>query len=85
MQYIENISQLKERAENIRLRMNGLAVLAGVPASTAHAKTDGRERDVRASTLHKLVTALTAEEIRLRDYLLALHPVQPATQMETAS
>lgn len=77
MQYIEDIVQLKERAENIRLRMNNLAALAGVPPSTAHARhSDGTARDVRSSTLKKLTDAQIAEEIRLRDYLLALHPVE---------
>lgn len=77
MQYIETISQLKERAENIHLRMNRLAELAGVPPSTAHArKSDGHERDVRSSTLRKLTDALIAEEIRLRDHLLSLHPIK---------
>jgi len=81
MQYIENISQLKERAENIRLRMNNLAALAGVPPSTAHARnTDGSDRDVRSSTLKKLVDAQVAEELRLRDYLLSLHPIKQEGQ-----
>lgn len=77
MQHIATISQLKERAENIRLRMNGVAELAGVPPSTAHArKTDGTPRDVRSSTLQKLADAIIAEELRMRDYLLTLHPVK---------
>lgn len=76
MQHIGTISQLKERAENIRLRMNNLAALAGVPPSTAHARhSDGTPRDVRSSTLQKLSDAVIAEELRLRDYLLTLHPV----------
>lgn len=76
MQYPENISQIKERAVNIRLRMNNLAALAGLPPSTAHARTaDGRDRDMRASTYRKLVDAIVAEELRLRDYLLSLHPL----------
>lgn len=82
MQYIGTISQLKARAEAIHLRMNPLAALAGVQPSVAHArKRDGSERDVRASTMHKLSDALIAEELRLRDYLNALHPV-PATEPE---
>ncbi|WP_439392376.1 hypothetical protein ACRQ5Q_22535 [Bradyrhizobium sp. PMVTL-01] len=77
MQYPDSISQIKERAANIRLRMNHLADLAGVPPSTAHAKTpDGRERDVRSSTLRKLAEAQVQEELRLRDYLLTLHPIR---------
>jgi hypothetical protein len=84
MQYPGNISQIKERAANIRLRMNHLADLAGVPPSTAHAKTGGRERDVRASTLRKLAEAQVNEELRLRDYLLSLHPL-PRTDEERAA
>ena len=85
MQYIGTLSQLKQRAEAIHLRMNPLADLAGVPPSTAHArKKDGSDRDLRASTMCKLSEALIAEELRLRDYLLALHPV-PATEPEKVS
>lgn len=85
MQHIGTISQIKERAENIRLPMNSLATLAGVAASTAHArKVSGEPRDLRSSTLRKLAEAQVAEELRLRDYLLGLHPVA-ATEMEKAS
>jgi hypothetical protein len=81
MQYPNTIGEIKERAANIRLPINGLAELAGVTPSTAHAKTpDGRERDVRSSTLRKLAEALVAEELRLRNDLLSLHPVQAGTQ-----
>lgn len=85
MQHIPTISQLKERAENIRLRMNNLAALAGVPPSTAHARnTDGSARDVRSSTLKKLVDAQIAEELRLRDYLLSLHPISTTGEGKAA-
>ena len=77
MQYPDTISQIKERAANIRLPITGRAVLAGVTPSTAHAKApDGRERDIRSSTLRKLAEAQVAEELRLRDYLLTLHPIK---------
>lgn len=75
MQHFETISQIKERAENIRLPMNTLAALAGVAASTAHAHKGGVPRDPRESSLRKMSDALIADELRLRDYLLALHPV----------
>lgn len=85
MQYIGTISQLKERAAGIHLRMNQLAVLAGVPASTAHARNkDGSERDTRSSSLRKLVDAQVAEELRLRDYLNALHPVATSDEGKAA-
>ena len=65
--------------------MNQLAVLAGVPASTAHARNkDGSERDTRSSSLRKLVDAQVTEEIRLRDYLLGLHPIT-ANESQEAS
>lgn len=84
MQHPSSIIQIKERAANIRLKMNTLAELAGVPPSTAHARTaDGRDRDIRASTLQKLADALVAEEFRVRDYLLGLHPVK--TEEERAA
>jgi len=85
MQYIGTLSQLKERAGNIHLRMNPLAELAGVPPSTAHArKRDGSDRDMRASTMRKLADALIAEELRLRDYLNALHPVSTTDEGKAA-
>lgn len=85
MQHISSISQIKERAANIRLKMNTLAELAGVPPSTAHARNaDGRERDIRASTLQKLADALVAEELRIRDYLLSLHPVETKREGQAA-
>ncbi|WP_107344454.1 hypothetical protein [Rhodopseudomonas palustris] len=78
---ITDILQIKERAAAVRLTMNDVARLAGLPASTAHAKArDGRIRDVRSSTLAKLSSAVIAEELRQRDYLVGLHglPAEPA-------
>ncbi|MES2671583.1 MAG: hypothetical protein V4673_14360 [Pseudomonadota bacterium] len=85
MQYLDTISQIKERAENIRLPMSKLASLAGVAPSTALARTtDGGERDIRSSSMRKLSEAQIAEELRLRDYLLTLHPIQTQSAGEAA-
>lgn len=76
MQHIADITQIKRRAAAIGLKMNDVAARAGVPPSTAHAKTrDGRDRDVRSSTLAKLSEAVIGRELELRDYLIGLHGV----------
>lgn len=89
MQHFSTISEIKSRAAGIGLAMTRLAGMAGVAASTAVGRVDALERDVRASTLRKLGDALVAEEIRLRDYLLGLHPigsvVTPAEIKEASS
>jgi predicted transcriptional regulator len=79
MQHFSTISEIKTRAAGIGLAMTRLAGMAGVAASTAVGRVDA-ERDVRASTLRKLGDAVVAEEIRLRDYLLALHPITEAQE-----
>lgn len=64
---------LKARAQAIRLSFEKLAALTGVAATTVTRIAE--KGDGKLSTLQKLDAALTAEELRLRDHLLRLHPV----------
>ena len=85
MQHFSTIGEIKSRAEGLGLTMTRLGQLAGMAPSTAVGRVGGRERDSRVSTLRKLSEALFSEELRMRDYLLALHPLAgPAVASHSA-
>jgi hypothetical protein len=67
---------IKERAGAINLTLKRLAQAHGLDFTTAYRIARGG--DVLVSTHAKLVDALIAEEIRLRDYLLSIHPIGDA-------
>lgn len=63
------ISEIKIRAEALRLTLSELAVKAGVAPSTALRLANGSGQGGWVSTNQKLVAALEAEEQRVRDHL----------------
>jgi predicted transcriptional regulator len=67
-------ADLARRVKAIRLATRELGQLACVDNMTVRRVADGTS-DPRVSTLEKIEAALVAEELRLRDYLVALHGV----------
>lgn len=65
-------AEIDARARAVHLKRSDLAELSGLPPDTVGRTLNGRT-DPRLSTTNKLAQALTAEELRLRDHLLALH------------
>lgn len=63
------ISEIKVRAEALRLTLSELAVKAGVAPSTVLRLAAGGGQGGWLSTNEKLVSALEAEEQRVRDHL----------------
>jgi predicted transcriptional regulator len=74
---------IRDRAAAIRLSNKALAVATGLVENTIGRTLCGRTSP-NLTTCDLLGTAVLAEEIRLRDYLLALHPVVPAEIKEPA-
>jgi len=73
MQQFTSISEIKARADVIRLNLMRVARKVGVAPSTVHRGfVEGRR--TYGITIGKLAAELVAEEIRLRDYLNELHP-----------
>lgn len=66
-------AEIKARCGAIRLQGKDLALRAGCSITTVYNlfRGDGSRTD----TVKLLTGALVAEELRLRDHLLALHPV----------
>lgn len=73
---------IAERARAIRFSDKALGEAAGLAENTVYRTLAGITRPM-LDTADALRNALTAEEIRLRDYLLALHPV-PAREGQLA-
>jgi hypothetical protein len=77
MQPILQIEEIDKRIARLRLPPKVLANMAGVNFGTYY-----RARQQPGSTLrrnlHRLTEAVVSEELALRDYLLALHPVGPS-------
>jgi len=65
---------LADRARKIRLTDKALGELAGCAENTVNRTLTGKTRPL-LDTAQAIEAALTAEECRLRDYLLTLHPV----------
>lgn len=68
--------EIKQRCAAIRLQGRDLARAA--PCSTTTVYNLFRGDAGRSDTLKRLGFALQQEELRLRDHLLALHPLEPA-------
>ena len=74
---------IAERARAIRLSDKALGEASGLAENTVYRTLAGITRPM-LDTANALSDAVVAEELRLRDYLLSLHPVT-ATEMEKAS
>lgn len=75
MQDHSSITEIVTRAKKIGYGAKDLAADAGVAESTVHRGIHGLG-DSRMGTYRRLLAAVIAKEIELRDYLLALHPVE---------
>lgn len=73
---------IAERAKAIRLSDKDLGKAAGLAENTVYRTLSRRTRPLQ-ETADQLANALAAEELRLRDYLLSLHPVK--TEEERAA
>lgn len=73
---------IRERASRIRLSRKALAEATGLVEMTIGRTLSG-QTSPNMTTFDAIESALVAEEIRLRDYLLSLHPVE-APQKELA-
>lgn len=74
MQVYFTISDIAGRARKIGYGAKDLAAAAGVAESTVHRGIQAAS-DSRLGTHRRLLAALIAKELELRDYLLGLHPV----------
>jgi len=64
--------------ERLRLSPHRLSALAGVHRTTIAAIADGSNPNAGLRTVASIDAALKAEELALRDYLLALYPLDAA-------
>lgn len=67
--------ELAERITRIRLPQHIIATGAALDEMTVSRVLNGRT-DARNSTLDRIEQQVCAEEIALRDHLLALHPIE---------
>lgn len=70
-------AEIRERAEAIRLGKKELSDLSGLSERTT-GQIMREQRSPRLDNLQALERALLAQELSLRDYLIALHGVPPA-------
>lgn len=70
-------SEIETRRKSIRLALKELAPLVPL-GHNALADTLKERTSPHPVTRQAIEQALVREELRLRDYLLGLHPVQPA-------
>jgi hypothetical protein len=82
MKQIVELSELPIRVAAIRWTLADLSLAAKMARSTAYQVVN--HENPKKKTHDALSEAQIAEEIRLRDYLLSLHPVVPA-EMKVAS
>ena len=73
MKQIVELSELSIRAAAVRWTLADLSLAAGMARSTAYQVAN--HLNPTRKTHDALSDAQIAEEIRLRDYLLALHPL----------
>ncbi|WNV10120.1 hypothetical protein RSO67_02670 [Tardiphaga sp. 709] len=72
MKQTVELSDMKSRAEAIRWTLADVSLRSGMARSTAYQVVE--HQNPKRSTHEALSDAILAEEIRLRDYLLGLHP-----------
>lgn len=77
---IPTLDQIETRRQAIRLGSEALAKLAGIAESTLRRNRINPE-GVRIGSLRKLDMALVAEERRLLQHLISLHPDFAAEQL----
>jgi predicted transcriptional regulator len=66
------------RIKALRLPLKVLSAACGLPMNTISRVAVGVV-DPRQSTVERIDRALIAEELRLRDYLLSIHPIGDAS------
>ena len=74
---------IRDRAAAIRFFNKTLSERTGLNENTIHRTLSGKTSP-NLTTCDLLENALVAEEIRLRDYLLGLHPLPPTKVPEAA-
>lgn len=73
---------IRERAARIRWRNKAIAEASALSEMTIGRTLSGATSP-NMTTLDQIEAAIVAEELRLRDYLLALHPIK--TEEERAA
>ena len=74
---------IAERAAAIRLSTSHLSRETGLTAHTVGRTLNSRTRPF-LETAEALEKVIVAEELRLRDYLLTIHPLQNSPQQQVA-
>lgn len=74
---------IRERATHVRLTRKALAEMTGLAEMTIGRTLNG-QTSPNMTTLDTIEGAVIAEELRLRDYLLALHPVATGSGGQSA-
>ncbi len=69
-----HLSEIHKRAAAIRLKGNGLAIAAKLSDQTVQRTLSGKTRPYQ-DTVDALAAGLVAEELKLLNYLLGLHPI----------
>src|SRR5271167_2734626 len=82
MKQIVELSEFKTRSEAIRWALADVSLAAGMARSTAYQVV--AHQNPKRNTHEALSDALVGEELRLRDYLLGLHPVDAAAREAAA-
>lgn len=77
------MAEIERRRDALRFPIEELAKAAGCNPNTAGPALKGKTSP-RHDTVVSMTRALIAEELRLRDYLLALHPIQTHSSGEAA-
>lgn len=77
MQHYLTIDEISRRAKVIGYEVKDLAADASVHETTVY-RSIGRESNNTMKTMQRLSAALFTRERRLRDHLLALHPLASA-------
>lgn len=66
---------IRERAARIRLKNKAIAEATGLTEMTI-GRTLSEQTSPNITTFNRIEAAIAAEELRLRDYLVRLHPIK---------
>lgn len=77
------MAEIERRRDAVRFPIEELAKAAGCNPNTAGPALRGKSSP-RHDTVVAMSRAIEAEELRLRDYLLTLHPIQTQSTGEAA-